>query len=76
MKARLEKSEGFCRDAALGKPAGFTPGMEKLRERGLGGGSHPGQGVRRSALRHSPWQLPEPEEGGLGGGLRDAFWPC
>jgi len=42
IKAGLQKSEGFCRDAALGKPEGFTPGMGRLRERGLGGGSHPG----------------------------------
>lgn len=43
-KARLEKSEVFRSDAALGKPAGFAPEMGKLRERRRGGGSHRGRG--------------------------------
>lgn len=35
VKGRLEKSEGFCRDFALRKPAELTPGMGKLRERAV-----------------------------------------
>lgn len=59
MKARLEKSEGFPGDAALGKSARFICELGKLRERVLVGGSHPGQGGRSSAPWCSPWQLPE-----------------